>query len=327
MDLRPWNYWTRDGQPLRRDDARSRRALEQVLAQQQEPSRRAAPVDPPLGSDRHAGARGGRSRSAAAADAGRRPHRAHAGAHLSARRPPRRRHPRRTSSPRRPTRTTSRSAARRASTRSPTTRTTCTSSGWAHRRAGRRRSRSNRRASSPRAIPQRGARRPRRSSRASWSCRTGRWCASASGTRSSPSRGPRIETAVHPRHLALRAGAGAHGKRGQLDDAERELDELQAARRRIRRSTARRRSRPTPGTRSCGSRPRSSPARSPLKRGDCGSRDRCTSIARSATRTRWSTRSRPTGTCRRGRTSPPHCWRRSRRGSRDGVVGGPEAQP
>ena len=44
-----------------------------------------------MGADRHARAGRGRSRSPAAADARRRPHRPHAGAHLSARRPPRRR--------------------------------------------------------------------------------------------------------------------------------------------------------------------------------------------------------------------------------------------
>ena len=121
---------------VRRDAARSQSALEHVLAQQPEPSGRAAPVDSPVGGDRHAGARRSGSRSPAAADAGRRPHRPHAGAHLSARRPSRRCRSASTSSRRRPTRTTSRSAARRGCIRSPTTRTTCTSSGWARRRAG-----------------------------------------------------------------------------------------------------------------------------------------------------------------------------------------------
>ena len=55
------------------------------------------------------------------------------------------------------------------------------------------------------AIPQ-DALASRRSSRASWSCRTTRWCASASGTRSSPNRAV-VRLPVHAQHLALRARA------------------------------------------------------------------------------------------------------------------------
>ncbi len=85
MDLRPWGYFTRDGQLHEESKLVKTRAAVRDRSAPASP-RRAAPVDSPVGVDRSEARRGG-SRSARAADAGRRTHGPHGGAHLSARRP------------------------------------------------------------------------------------------------------------------------------------------------------------------------------------------------------------------------------------------------
>ena len=212
MDLRPWNYWTRDGVPYdeTREIAGGARA---GAGREHEPSGRAAPVDSPVGGDRHARARRSGGRSPAAADAGRRPHRPHAGAHLSARRPPRR------CGRVEPARREGRRGLHRAVPRAghvsarPTTRTTCTSSGWAPRRAASSTLALDSARKLAGAIPHEAlgtradpAGLPRRAVLGDGAVR-------ASGTRSSPTRAPRHDTPFTRRRLALRAGDGAASPR------------------------------------------------------------------------------------------------------------------
>ena len=85
MDLRPWGYWMRDGQPYE-GVAAAVALIEKVMARN--------PTHPGalhlyihLVEATHPDQRRESRRRAAAADAGRGPHGAHAGAHLSARRP------------------------------------------------------------------------------------------------------------------------------------------------------------------------------------------------------------------------------------------------
>ena len=299
MDLRPWSYWTRDGLPYD-ETTQVQAALEHVIGEAPEPSRARCTCGFTCGNPwmpKRAEAEADRLR---AADAGRRPHGPHAGAHLSARRPSRRR------DPRQPAGGEGRRGLHRAVPRAGavsarrTTRTTCTSSGWARRRAGRGRSRSNRRESSPARC------RPKALQAAPilqgflvvpyWAMvRFGEW------DQILADKGRAHDTAFTQRVWTLRARDGARregsarrgrARAGRAEDARRRSgaegpdDVLGQQRRR----------------RSCGSRPKWSRARSrPSAR--TGTAPCCTSSARSATRMRWSTRSRPTGTCRRGRTS------------------------
>ena len=128
MDLRPWNYWTADGRPYAETPEIVGDAREGAGPQPATTRARTTSTSTPW-RRRRAREGGGRRRPAAEADARRRPHGPHAVAHLPARGPLRRRRGVATRPRSRPTRTTSPSAAPRASTRWPTTRTTSTSSG------------------------------------------------------------------------------------------------------------------------------------------------------------------------------------------------------
>ena len=307
MNLRPWNYWTRDGVPYA-ETARSRGVARVRAAAQSEPSGRAAPLDSPVGADRHARARRGRGRSAADADARRRPHRPHAGAHLSARRPPRRRHQGRTRWRRRPTRTTSRSAARRGCIRSPTTRTTCTSSGWARARADAASWRSSRRRSWPAVVPQEALGAvpilqgflvvPY------WAMvRFGEWDAILADP------GPRHQTPFTRGRLALRArdGVRREGSAGRRRAASSrgcvELVADPALKGQTTFST-------NTGYAILRIAPEVVAGEIAARRQGLGYAPCCISSARCGTRTRSSIRSRRTGTRRCGRTSAPCCSKR-----------------
>ena len=223
MDLRPWNYWTRDGLSERRhagsDRVAAARAVGEPIA-----SRRAALLDSPVGADEDAGAGGEGSRSAAAADARGRSHHPHAGAHLHARRPLRRCGEGQPAGGRgrrglhRPVQGAGDVSARLLPAQHPLhldgrddVRAECAWRIAAARKVAA-------------AIPPRRWPLCRRS-RASSSCPTGRWCVRASGTRSSPNR-------LRPTIRSSRAGCGttrAAGRlpgKGRLDDAEQELAAL-----------------------------------------------------------------------------------------------------
>ena len=222
MNLRPWNYWTRDGVPYAETRESSRRSR-RVLARKPKSSGRAAPVDSPVGADRHARAGGSRSRSAAAADARRGPHRPHAGAHLSARRAPCGRHRGRTA----------------AAKADEDYIAQCRAQGmyplsyyphnihfiWMGATASRaaRSSRSSRRSKLAAALS-RARRSDRcRSSRDSWWCPTGRWCGSASGTTSLPTRvrGTRRRSRAAPGATRARSRYGRRTARGRGERAAR----------------------------------------------------------------------------------------------------------
>ena len=220
MDLRPWSYWTRDGQPYEETRA-VQAALEQVLRAAPEPSGRAAPVDSPVGVDRYAEARRSGSRSAVPLMPGA-GHIVHMPAHIyqrvgrhadvisvepaggEGRRGLHRAVP----------------GAGRLSAR-PTTRTTCTSSGWARRRAGRRQLALESARKLAEAVPHEALGTvpilqgflvvPY------WAMVRFR-----SGTRSWPTRGPRTRRSF-TRGVWHYARAMALVNRGRLDEAEREL--------------------------------------------------------------------------------------------------------
>ena len=131
MDLRPWNYWTRDGEPYPETREISS-SLQQVIAanrnhpgalhywvhlwESTHPERAEAEADRLLPLMPGAG------------------HIVHMPAHIYMRSAASPMSSRRTRKPSRPTKTTSRSARRRASIRLATTHTTFTSSGWARAR-------------------------------------------------------------------------------------------------------------------------------------------------------------------------------------------------
>ena len=80
MDLRPWNYWERDGTP-QPGTADLVGMLERVMARSPDAPRRVSFLHP-RGGGGHAGEGGPVRRAAGRADARRRAHRPHAGAHL-----------------------------------------------------------------------------------------------------------------------------------------------------------------------------------------------------------------------------------------------------
>ena len=145
-------------------------------------------------------------------------------------------------------------------------------------------SRSTRRTSASAAIPNEALGSHPASCRASSSCRTGRWCGSADGTTSSPIQGPRHDT-LFTRGAWRYARAMALTATGRLAEAEPELGQLQvivedpALKGQATFSS-------NTGYAIAAHRARSRRRRDRREAEGLGRGDRCTSIARSATRTR-----------------------------------------
>ena len=304
MDLRPWGYWTRDGQPY--DETRQVQAtLEKVLAAQHEPPGCAAPVDSPVGIDRHARSAPKRKPIACVPLMPGAGHMVHMAAHIYQRVG---RHadvisvePAGGEGGRRLHRAVPRAGA--LSARLLPAQPALHLDGCVGERADGARDRLGAQARRRRFRARRSA--SCRSCRASSSCPTGRWCASSEWDADPRRQGPAARRRRSRAACGATRGRWRSSPRTALDEAERSSRELQDARR----GSVAQRADDVLGQQRAGDhadRAGGGRRRDRRQAEGLGSRRCCISIAPCASRTRSSTRSRTTGTCRRGRT-----WRRA----------------